>query len=129
MNYNFFLQMRGKIKVTIRWNEPELSNGVIDYYDLRINCSNNNSNNNNDGADNDNNDGADNDNVNKECQENVRLKAREREFVFKEDAANSQVILHNNPRPIFLSFHSFQITFRIKTVYFRGSYLAYHATV
>ena len=77
----------------------------------------------------DNNDGADNDNVNKECQENVRLKAREREFVFKEDAANSQVILHNNPRPIFLSFHSFQITFRIKTVYFRGSYLAYHATV
>jgi hypothetical protein len=81
-----FFQLRGKVKVTIRWNEPERSNGVIDFYDLKINCyalktnckydlktncsivSNE-----------------------QNCQESVRLEAREREFFFSEDPRENQV--------------------------------------
>ena len=71
------------MKVTLRWNEPVATNGEIEFYLLKINCSQ----------------------IGEQqqqqqqqhqqqkttCHENVLLKAREREFVFKEDPNDNQV--------------------------------------
>jgi hypothetical protein len=77
------------VKVTIRWDEPDFANGVIDLYDLRINCSKNtNSSSNNSSISSHSNVK---NNSSKDCQESVRLKAREREFIFKEDVRDKEV--------------------------------------
>ena len=68
-NYRLF-QIRSQVKVTIRWNEPLQANGQIESYLLKINCSISE----------------------KACQENIILPAREREFIFKEDPKENQVL-------------------------------------
>jgi len=71
--------------VTLRWNEPAFVNGEIEFYHLKIKCLQ----------------------IGEQqqkqqqhqlqekttCQENVLLKAREKEFVFKEDPKDNQVSL------------------------------------
>jgi hypothetical protein len=78
------------VKVTLRWNEPVAANGEIEFYLLKINCSQT---------------GEQQHHHQQQlqqqqqhqptkttCHENVFLKAREREFVFKEDPKDNQVI-------------------------------------
>ena len=72
--------------MTIRWNEPERSNGVIDFYDLKINCYALKTNFIYDLK-------TKNCSIVSNCQESVRLKAREREFFFSEDPKENQVII------------------------------------
>lgn len=70
--------------MTLRWNEPVFANGEIEFYHLKIKCSTI-------GEQQQKQEHLLQEKTN--CQENVHLKAREREFVFKEDPKDNQVNL------------------------------------